>query len=189
MVFGTGKNGKSTMLNALLEEDLLPSATTTCTGNVIHIGPVKNADGEEVVKLHRRGDDEHEFFKVEPLPQAGDGCRMKSEWVTGGAAEDGEATDIIDRVEIEHKHEIFHQNLKILDVPGCAIPCGSCFCASLWMETLANLATRRLNQDSGRNEEVQKALDACDVLLITCSALSSTGGLTMEVRAASHYTC
>ena len=48
MVFGTGKNGKSTMLNALLGEDLLPSGTTTCTGNSTEIGPVKNAAGKEV---------------------------------------------------------------------------------------------------------------------------------------------
>ena len=55
MVFGTGKNGKSTMLNALLGEDLLPSGTTTCTGNSTEIGAVANAAGKEIVRLHRAG--------------------------------------------------------------------------------------------------------------------------------------
>jgi septin family protein len=110
MVFGTGKNGKSTMLNALLEDDLLPSGTTTCTGNSTEIGPVRNPAGKEIIRLHRAGDaaDKWEEHELEP---PGTSPRMKKEWVVDMT---------IDKIVVEHKNEIFRHNVKIFDVPGCA---------------------------------------------------------------------
>jgi hypothetical protein len=79
MVFGTGKNGKSTMLNALLGEDLLPSGTTTCTGNSTEIGAVANAAGKEIVRLHRAGQMLEQTEELEPRGSAE--SRLKKEWV------------------------------------------------------------------------------------------------------------
>jgi hypothetical protein len=67
------------------------------------------------VKLHRQGQppDEWEIHELEPARDADgrhNGPRMKAEWVVDMT---------IDRIVVEHKHEIFRQNVKILDVPGC----------------------------------------------------------------------
>ena len=114
MVFGTGKNGKSTLLNALLQEDLLPSGTTTCTGNSTEIGAIHNAAGREIVRLHRTGDPA-DWWEEHPLEPAGssEGARIRTEWVTDMS---------IDRIVVEHKHDIFQHNVKIMDVPGCVLP-------------------------------------------------------------------
>jgi hypothetical protein len=54
-VFGEGKNGKSTALNAILGEQILPSASTTCTGNITVIrGLSDQTPGRPpVARLHR----------------------------------------------------------------------------------------------------------------------------------------
>ena len=119
MVFGTGKNGKSTMLNALLGEKLLPSGTTTCTGNSTEIGTVKNATGKEIVRLHRNGDPPDKWQELELGPAGQEESRIKTEWVTDMS---------IDQIQVEHKHEIFRHNVKILDVPGCAQTCVNQIC-------------------------------------------------------------
>lgn len=110
MAFGTGKNGKSTMLNALLGDDLLPSGTTTCTGNSTEIGPVRNAAGKEIVRLHfRAAGDAADRWEEHELEPPGTSPRMKAEWVTDMT---------IDRIVVKHNHEIFRHNVKILGVPG-----------------------------------------------------------------------
>jgi ribosome biogenesis GTPase A len=110
MVFGTGKNGKSTMLNALLGENLLPSGSTTCTGNSTEIGGVTNAAGKEIVRLHRDGDPMDKWETHELAHGSHEESRIRAEWVTDMS---------IDLVKVEHNHEIFRHNVKILDVPGC----------------------------------------------------------------------
>jgi ribosome biogenesis GTPase A len=112
MVFGTGKNGKSTTLNALLGERLLPSGTTTCTGNSTEMVPVKNAAGEEIVRIHDRDQPHDEWRQESLLPVNPTVDRMSEEWVTN---------ERIDRISIQHKHDIFRRNVKLLDVPGCAL--------------------------------------------------------------------
>ena len=110
MVFGTGKNGKSTMLNALLGEKLLPSGTTTCTGNSTEIGTVKNATGKEIVRLHRAAGG---ALEEELGPAGQEEARIKTEWVTDMS---------IELIQAEHQHEIFQQhNVKIMDVPGYVV--------------------------------------------------------------------
>jgi hypothetical protein len=54
-VFGEGKNGKSTALNAILGEHILPSAPTTCTGNITVITGLSDASSGRppVARLHR----------------------------------------------------------------------------------------------------------------------------------------
>eukprot|EP01047_Picozoa_sp_COSAG01_P100126 COSAG01_NODE_30029_length_624_cov_1.876190_1_plen_149_part_10 len=110
VVFGMGKSGKSTMINALLGEELLPSGTTTTTGNITKIGQIKNEAGKERVRLHRAGDppdrwEEHDLQPVDSSP------RVRHEWTVDMS---------IDRIEIEHRHEIFQHNVTIFDVPGYA---------------------------------------------------------------------
>ena len=109
-MFGTGKNGKSTVLNALLGEELLPSGSTTCTGNITEIGPLENAAGKEIVRLHRVGELEGTWEIHDLEPASSNGSRVRKEWVTDMS---------IDHIVVEHKHPIFRQNVKILDVPGC----------------------------------------------------------------------
>ena len=173
MVFGTGKNGKSTMLNALLGDDLLPSGTTTCTGNSTEIGPVRNAAGKEIVRLHRAGDppDKWEEHALQP---PGSSPRMKPEWVVDMT---------IDEIKIEHKHEIFRHNVKILDVPGCVTSPASYESSTLQCRELNVLALLiRLNQDSVRSVTATEAMQRSDILLVVCSAKSATGSLTLEEK-------
>jgi hypothetical protein len=109
-VFGTGKNGKSTMINALLGENLLPSGTTTCTGNTTTIGPVENAAGNEIVcTFHQR----ERMGRIQELGLATtlEEPRVKADWVSD--------TDIT-RVIVEHTHALFQEhNVTLVDVPGC----------------------------------------------------------------------
>lgn len=124
MVFGTGKNGKSTMLNALLGENLLPSGSTTCTGNSTEIGGVTNAAGKEIVRLHRAG---QAMQDEELMPSGADESRIRTEWVTDMR---------IDKIVVEHMHETFQRhNVTIMDVPGCDTASSSlqllfCVCSS-----------------------------------------------------------
>ena len=117
MVFGTGKNGKSTVLNALFGEKLLPSGTTTCTGNVTHISRVAN---REVVRLHRRGapHDTWESRELEPADAEGRASRVREEWVTDSS---------IDVIRVEYDHELLKHGITVVDVPGCAC----CQCVSV----------------------------------------------------------
>ena len=120
MVFGTGKNGKSTVLNALFGEKLLPSGTTTCTGNVTHISRVTNREGREMVRLHRRGapHDTWESRELEPADAEGRASRVREEWVTDSS---------IDEIRVEYDHELLRHGITVVDVPGCA----QCQCVSV----------------------------------------------------------
>jgi ribosome biogenesis GTPase A len=105
-----GKSGKSTMINALLGEELLPSGNTTTTGNIIDIGPIKNKTGRETMRVHRTSDSLDKWEEQE-LQVPGSSPRVPSVL----------AVDMsIDRIQVEHRHEIFRHNVTILDAPGYA---------------------------------------------------------------------
>jgi GTPase SAR1 family protein len=106
MVFGEGKNGKSTMLNALLGENLLPCGDITCTGNITKLTKV-GPDGAEKVRLHNKRTRTWSIKQLSaPHPEL---SRVKEEWVMDPD---------IDVVEVQHKHPIFRKNVTIWDVPG-----------------------------------------------------------------------
>lgn len=110
-MIGSGNNGKSTVLNALFGESLLPSGTTKCTGNVTRITRVSNPNGLEIAKLHRKGRPEDEWEEHALAPPDPQTPRIKTEWVTD---------ETIDTIVVEHKHELLMHGVSVLDVPGCA---------------------------------------------------------------------
>lgn len=114
MVFGTGNNGKSTLLNALLGEYLLPSDEVVCTGNTTAIKRVQNAGGEEIALLQYGDTTVQEELgpassRTEP--------RIKKDWVMDMD---------ISEIQVQHAHGMFcDHGVTIMDVPGCVKPLAS----------------------------------------------------------------
>jgi hypothetical protein len=109
MVFGEGKNGKSTVLNALLGEELLPSGQRKLTGNLTIIRTIQDSTGMEKAGIHRMGEDESHMEPIELLAACPGKSRVKADYVTN---------DSIDRLHIFHRHEILKHGVILMDVPG-----------------------------------------------------------------------
>eukprot|EP01047_Picozoa_sp_COSAG01_P014179 COSAG01_NODE_686_length_14245_cov_95.096140_1_plen_622_part_10 len=107
MVFGSGKNGKSTLLNAILGENMLPASDIPCTANTTSISRVVNPSGREIVKLHKMGDPPDKWYEHD-LPPPGPGPRLQPKWVEAQ----------FDEIQVECMHKILQNNVRILDVPG-----------------------------------------------------------------------
>jgi GTP-binding protein EngB required for normal cell division len=153
MVFGEGKNGKSTFLNALLDDDLLPSGTVPLTANITRISAARIGE-PETAAVHYQG---RNYDDVEPIPfgLAGEqGPRLAEKWVSGErAAGDHGDGQPVDRIEIHHHHPILQQGIAISDVPG-------------------------MNQNEQNDAALMQKRKQCHLLIVICDA--SKGGFSGE---------
>lgn len=104
LVLGDFKTGKSTFLNALLEQDILPTAITPCTAVLATIQYAPTP----YVKIHRfQGEDE--TISVEQF--AANFCLSTHE-------EDNERFKEIEQVELGLPAELCRDRVRIVDSPG-----------------------------------------------------------------------
>lgn len=111
MVLGDLKRGKSTLLNALLGERLLPSDVNPCTAvlTVLKYGPQKR------VTIHHLDDTPPEQIDVEDFKQT---YTIDPEEAKVLASKDQAAFPKVSHAEIEYPIPLLQQGLELIDTPG-----------------------------------------------------------------------
>ena len=180
LVIGEFKRGKSTFINALLKEEVLPAFSTPCTAviNEIRYGDTKEAvlvfredsvvaDGRglpEEVREHLRG---HVGSAVPPLKVSVDD--LEEYVVIPDPAEDqakSVASSPYERVEIQWPLELCRNGVELIDSPG-------------------------LNEHGTRTKVTTDYLSQADaiVFVMSCQALASQSELNVvdnQIRAGGH---
>eukprot|EP01047_Picozoa_sp_COSAG01_P080356 COSAG01_NODE_15591_length_1321_cov_0.988543_1_plen_293_part_10 len=105
MVFGTGSNGKSTLLNAIFGQNLLPTSSIDCTSNITNIS---GTHGREKMMIHRAGDPP-QLWEEHELATPDSGPRMPEHLVKDKQ---------IDEIKVEIQHPLLQGNVRVMDVPG-----------------------------------------------------------------------
>jgi GTPase SAR1 family protein/predicted lipase len=158
MVMGDMKRGKSTLLNALLGENLLPSDVNPCTALLTHLkyGPTKQ------VTLHFKATEKTTEKAAEKTteraPEVIDFDSFRQTYVIDPAeskrleAQGQAAFPEIDHVVVEYPLPLLQQGIELIDTPG-------------------------LNDTEARNDQVLGYLSDCQAVLFV---LDATAPLTLD---------
>lgn len=111
VVLGDLKRGKSTLLNSLLGERLLPSDVNPCTAvlTVLKYGPQKQ------VTIHHLDDTPPEKIELEDFKQI---YTIDPEEAKALASKDQAAFPNVSHAEIEYPLPLLQQGLELIDTPG-----------------------------------------------------------------------
>ena len=111
MIMGDLKRGKSTLLNALIGEMLLPSDVNPCTAllTILRYGPEKR------VILHYKDQREPETISIENFQQRYVISPTESKRL---ADQDQEAFPDISHVVVEYPLPLLQQGIELIDTPG-----------------------------------------------------------------------
>ncbi|MGR3279981.1 dynamin family protein, partial [Acaryochloris marina NIES-2412] len=111
VVLGDLKRGKSTLLNSLLGERLLPSDVNPCTAvlTVLKYGPQKQ------VTIHHLDDTPPEQIALEDFKQI---YTIDPEEAKALASKDQAAFPNVSHAEIEYPIPLLQQGLELIDTPG-----------------------------------------------------------------------
>ncbi|UJB70423.1 dynamin family protein [Acaryochloris sp. 'Moss Beach'] len=111
VVLGDLKRGKSTLLNSLLGERLLPSDVNPCTAvlTVLKYGPQKQ------VTIHHLDDSPPEQIALEDFKQI---YTIDPEEAKALASKDQAAFPNVSHAEIEYPLPLLQQGLELIDTPG-----------------------------------------------------------------------